>query len=172
MNAATKTQAERRATAATWAGYRQASFARSTGTLVVVCDDREQGLESDPTVGRWVTICDDHDSCVFHLTLAVAIQHASAPEGWCDSCAELVARKAGEPVTVIAAPYEARQCPRCETWVYCAGGPFSEGDRTKTLADWNHWERHHLADADRAGTSIGFPYFPWNQTPVEATKEV
>lgn len=77
---------------------------------------------------------------------------------------------ANSPRTVWAEPYTARRCPACETWVYVAGGPFAEGDPTKTVADWLHWQRLHLDDGDTA-TTIGFPYFYFNETAVEASLE-
>ena len=39
------TRQERLADARTWAGYRSAHFARETGTLVVVVNAAEQGLD-------------------------------------------------------------------------------------------------------------------------------
>jgi hypothetical protein len=66
-----------------------------------------------------------------------------------------------------AAPYTARQCPVCKVWVYCADGPFAEGDRTKTLADWHHWEANHLDPAEATAMAIGFPMFMWNDGPVK-----
>jgi hypothetical protein len=70
-------------------------------------------------------------------------------------------------ITVIAAPYDARQCPVCKVWVYVAAGPFSEGDRTKTVADWNHWEAFHLTPE----TSEMYPFFPFNDSVVQAVQE-
>jgi hypothetical protein len=72
--------------------------------------------------------------------------------------------------TVTAQPYEARQCPACRVWVFTAGGPFAEGDRTKTMADWLHWEANHLDPAEADKVAIGFPFFWWNTVPVEAVK--
>jgi len=83
MNAARKA---RIAEARTWAGFRQAHYARTTGALVVVLDDREAGLDSGDCVGRWVTLCDDHDRLVFHETLETACSQASDPGGWCGVC--------------------------------------------------------------------------------------
>lgn len=76
-----------------------------------------------------------------------------------------------ETRNVWAEPYDARQCPECETWVYTAAGPFAEGDRTKTMADWLHWERFHLEEHPTPATAIGFPFFDYNDTPVEAVLE-
>lgn len=47
-------------------------------------------------------------------------------------------------MTITAAPFAARRCPACKTWIYTADGPFSEGDPTRTVADWLHWEAEHL----------------------------
>lgn len=73
---------------------------------------------------------------------------------------------------VLAQPYDARLCPECGVWVYTADGPFAEGDRTKTEADWLHWRDEHLTEADRISPSvIGFPFFTYNDGPVHAVKE-
>lgn len=68
-----------------------------------------------------------------------------------------------------APPYTARRCPVCGEWVYCADGPFAEGDPTKTVADWNHWEARHLDPATDTGpgSAVGFPFFDWNDEPVD-----
>jgi hypothetical protein len=70
--------------AAQYAGCRQATRARSTGTLVLVLDAGPAGL--DPDGGRWNTVCDDHGSVCSHQTLALARYFASAPEEWCEDC--------------------------------------------------------------------------------------
>lgn len=73
------------------------------------------------------------------------------------------------PVTRTADVYEAAQCPDCKVWIYTAGGPFAEGgDRTKPLADAEHWETEHATDEERSGAVFGFPYFFANDKPVEA----
>lgn len=64
-----------------WAGYRNAGYARETGTLVVVVNSAEAGLD-----GKWSTICDDHDWVICHETLSQAIYHAPNPLGWCERC--------------------------------------------------------------------------------------
>ena len=52
-----------------------------------------------------------------------------------------------ETVTTIdgrtAEPYTARLCTICNEWVYVADGPFAENDRTKTLADTQHYKEVH-----------------------------
>jgi len=81
------TRAERLASARTWDGYRSAHIARETGTLIVVVNAEEQGL--DPGVDgdcAWYTICDEHSQLVGHRTLALAKSHASNPLGWCEVC--------------------------------------------------------------------------------------
>lgn len=77
-------RAARRAEALTWAGVRSASFARSTGTLVVVYDGEEQGMDTE--AGRWQTVCEDHAYIASHDTLAIARSFASAPEEFCEPC--------------------------------------------------------------------------------------
>ena len=72
--------------------------------------------------------------------------------------------------TLTAKPYEARQCPRCGEWIFTDAPPFGENDPTKTQRDWIHWEREHDGDVTDALT-IGFPYFPHNETTVQAILE-
>lgn len=78
-------RSERLAGASTWAGYRSAHFARSTGTLVAVVNTAEQGLNPKDG-GRWTLICDDHSTLLQIHTLTLARQFASAPEEWCENC--------------------------------------------------------------------------------------
>jgi hypothetical protein len=74
--------------------------------------------------------------------------------------------------TVLAQPYDACQCPRCEAWIYVADGPFAEQDPTKEMATWLHWRDEHLTDEERTETrAIGFPLFDYNEQPVEAVRE-
>lgn len=79
------------------------------------------------------------------------------------------------PTTVRAGPFEAGLCPECKQWIYFAGGPFAEGgDRTKPIADFLHFERHHKPDVQTGamGTSvIGIPFFRRNDAPVLALVE-
>lgn len=72
--------------AAQYAGCRQATVARSTGTLVLVIDGEAGGLDTDG--GRWSTVCEPHGGVISHLTLAVARSFAPAPEEWCPYCME------------------------------------------------------------------------------------
>lgn len=76
-----------------------------------------------------------------------------------------------EPLTIVAQPYEARQCPECKLWVLVSRGPFAEGDSTKTLADANHWEAHHVPEGTDTSKVLGFPFFSFNAEPVVATWE-
>lgn len=59
---------------------------RLTGTLAGLYQAEQAGL--DPEAGRWVTVCEDHGSCVNHETLAVARAHLADPSGWCEACRE------------------------------------------------------------------------------------
>lgn len=71
--------------------------------------------------------------------------------------------------TIKAQPYEARRCPICNTWIYTAGGPFSEDDPTKTYADYDHLHTEHPEVIQGAGNgSVGFPFFSYNDEPVDA----
>ena len=76
------------------------------------------------------------------------------------------------PPTWHAEPYDARLCPVCETWIYVADGPFAEGDPTKPLADFNHWRREHATEEEKIpGATVTFPFFDYNDEPVEAVVE-
>lgn len=76
-----------------------------------------------------------------------------------------------EPTAIAAEPWTARQCPTCGVWVYVADGPFAEDDPTKSLTDWFHWRDEHLPDEDRGAVAIGFPFFMYNDQPVDAVNE-
>ena len=77
-------------------GYRGHTRARSTGTLVVLVDAYEQGLESPRTDPdgelRWGLICngvdDDHSGCVMFRVQSDARSMMCAPEEWCPDCQE------------------------------------------------------------------------------------
>lgn len=84
---ARRDRATRLADARTFAGYRQAHFAQTTGTLVVVVDGEAAGLDVEG--GRWSTVCDDHGTVIAHDTLALAKSHAADPAGWCEECQEV-----------------------------------------------------------------------------------
>ena len=71
----------------TWAGYRAHTRARSTGTLVVLVDNLEAGLD-DPTESRWWLVCDDHAGCCSWEVQADARRFMSAPDEWCPDCQE------------------------------------------------------------------------------------
>lgn len=74
--------------------------------------------------------------------------------------------------TLIAAPFDARLCGGCDTWIYTANGPFAEdNDPTKTLADFMHWEREHATPEELSGSAIGFPFMPYNEEAVSAVWE-
>lgn len=85
MNATTLSRSERLAAAEHLAGFRQARFARSTGTLVLVLNAEEAGLDTEGGQAYY-TLCDDHGFLVSHPTLGLARQHTSSPEAWCEAC--------------------------------------------------------------------------------------
>lgn len=74
--------------------------------------------------------------------------------------------------TVIAEPYDARQCPFCKVWIFTAAGPFAEGDPTKTFAEILHIERQHpdLVEGEPGSFRL-VPFCDYNEEPVEAIYE-
>jgi hypothetical protein len=76
-----------------YAGLRQWRKCRSTGTMVGVYDGLAADMDTE--AGRWQTVCEAHCTICSHDTLALALDHAAAPEGWCEECAAaLEARQA------------------------------------------------------------------------------
>lgn len=73
---------------------------------------------------------------------------------------------------IQAGAYEARRCPDCGHWIFTGAGPFAEGDRTKTVAELNHYERFHAEQVEQADGPMGsvgmFPFMRFNEAPVEA----
>lgn len=70
---------------------------------------------------------------------------------------------------IAAGPYMARKCPICGVWVFTDAGPFGEGDPTKTVADWDHYEAEHQAEHEGDdGPVLGMPFFQHNEVGVEA----
>lgn len=57
---------------------------RITGTLAGLYEAEQAGM--DPEAGRWVTVCEDHSTCVNHATLTAARAHVSDPSMWCEEC--------------------------------------------------------------------------------------
>lgn len=70
-------------------GVRSARYARSTGTLVFVCDGDAQDLDTEDGRLPWYTVCDDHGGVCAHETIAEARDWASAPEEWCPTCQDI-----------------------------------------------------------------------------------
>ncbi|WP_247391731.1 hypothetical protein [Ralstonia pseudosolanacearum] len=66
------------------AGCVEQRRSRLTGTLAGLYEAEQSGM--DPEAGRWVTVCEDHSSCVNHATLAAARAHLADPSMWCDAC--------------------------------------------------------------------------------------
>lgn len=103
--------------ARSYAGFRRASIARSTGTLVVLVDAMEQGIADPPQpiawdentgkptawlpADRWALICEGkpggptHGSICTWSTQAGASSHLSAPEAFCDYCRDGVEPEEG-----------------------------------------------------------------------------
>ncbi len=59
--------------------------ARSTSHLVGLYHAQQSGIEMDPET-PWVTVCEEHGSCVCHQSLALARQWTAEPETWCEKC--------------------------------------------------------------------------------------
>jgi hypothetical protein len=90
-------------------------------------------------------------------------------EVWPNLDPRLEGRATTAAITVIAEPYDARQCPVCKAWIYTAVGPFAEdNDPTKTLADYEHWATEHATEDQLSNFVIRYPYFDYNDQPVEA----
>lgn len=68
------------------AGLVQLRVAQDTGTLVGLYQAQDAGMEDDTEAGAWMTVCEDHGSCVLHPTVALGKAHAAAPQGWCGTC--------------------------------------------------------------------------------------
>jgi hypothetical protein len=59
---------------------------RKTGTHIVICES-DQG-EIDEGI-PWMTVCEEHGSCVCHETLELARSWAVDPD-WCEECQDLM----------------------------------------------------------------------------------
>lgn len=92
----TAEKAARRAEAATFAGVRQATFSRQTGTLVLVVDGALGGLDTDDGAAPWSTVCDDHSHVICHETIQQAYDFAPVPGEWCEHC--MAEAAAGRPL--------------------------------------------------------------------------
>lgn len=57
---------------------------RRTGRLIGLYNADQAGM--DPEAGPWVTVCEEHATCVNHPTLALARSHLADPAGWCELC--------------------------------------------------------------------------------------
>lgn len=76
-----------------YAGLRYYAKARSTGTIVMILNGEEAGL--DTSGGPWSIMCDTHGAVIAVDTLKMARAHVSEPEFWCDvdgGCIELSER--------------------------------------------------------------------------------
>lgn len=76
--------------------------------------------------------------------------------------------------TVVAGPYQARQCPECKVWIFTDLAPYAEDDPTKTLRDYLHWFAHHGQEPEpdpNGVTVIDIPWFTHNSETVEAVIE-
>ncbi|MEX3917940.1 hypothetical protein AB4Y43_17110 [Paraburkholderia sp. BR10872] len=60
---------------------------RVTGTLAGLYQAEQAGMDAD--AGRWVTVCEDHSTCVNHATLAHGRAHMGDPSMWCEVCRDV-----------------------------------------------------------------------------------
>jgi hypothetical protein len=60
------------------------SKARSTGTHIILIDNRNGAYEQDGA--PWQTLCLNHGADCGHPTKSTAIAWMAEPEGWCDTC--------------------------------------------------------------------------------------
>lgn len=67
------------------AGYKAHTRARSTGTLVYLCDAEEQGISAEDG-GKYLLICEPHAGSLNVPILEQARGLMRHPEEWCPSC--------------------------------------------------------------------------------------
>ncbi len=94
--------------------------AQQTGTRVGVYHAEQAGMDTDPKL-PWASVCEVHHALVLHPGVALAILHASDPQGWCEECrrtdercdcgAALVDVKTREKLTINSDDGE--RCPSC-----------------------------------------------------------
>ena len=73
--------------AKTWAGYRAARINPESGSLIVLVQAADAGLEDDPRT-PWATVCGTHSTLTVHETQENARGWMSDPMTWCEGCAE------------------------------------------------------------------------------------
>lgn len=71
-----------------WAGEVERRRNPTTGTTVVLLDNRDQLAGLDTGEDDWATVCDDHSTICSHPTRKLARSHLAAPWGWCEPCNE------------------------------------------------------------------------------------
>ena len=125
---------------------------------------------------KWRIVCDPRpDAHEKHIYRS----RAEAAQAERELCIELLRQALsvtpeGSPEVRDAGPGEARLCPACGAWIFTAFGPFESGDRTKTLADANHWMKHHAGPIEPEPGMVqatSFPLMPFNDETVEAIVE-
>ena len=60
------------------------SKARSTGTHILLIDNRDRSFDAD--WGAWYLLCIDHGGLIGHDTSATARSFMAEPEAWCPGC--------------------------------------------------------------------------------------
>lgn len=70
------------------AGYKAHTRARSTGTLVILCDTEAQGVSLDDG-GPYMLICEEHAGSLNLDDSATARWMMRHPEEWCPGCQDV-----------------------------------------------------------------------------------
>ncbi len=68
------------------AGCVQQRRCRQNGRLIGVYNGAQGDMDTDGGTLPWSTVCEEHGQVIAHPTLALALGHASDPEGWCEQC--------------------------------------------------------------------------------------
>jgi hypothetical protein len=66
-------------------GYRSSRRNPTTGAVYVLYDTLAEPVWLDPDDGRWVTMCEQHSTLVYHETKRLAELHLPYGE-WCEEC--------------------------------------------------------------------------------------
>jgi len=74
---------------------------RVTGTMIAVIDCQQDttGTFCEDDGGRWVTLCEDHETLVQHDRKTDAIAFAAHPDEWCGVCARIASGEHDDTLT-------------------------------------------------------------------------
>jgi len=71
------------------AGCVSLSRSRLTGCMVGIYETEQAGL--DPSVGKWIVVCEEHSRMMGYDSLALT--RRDKPAEWCDECREKIAAR-------------------------------------------------------------------------------